>query len=107
MALDGRWVFYGSLGGMDVDCTQSNNAFNLRPLMAKRANIHFSTLRTRSDDYKAALVKRFTEEIMPAFVSGELKPVVDRVFKMSEMAQAHEYMEKNENIGKIVIQNDL
>jgi len=92
---------------MDVDCTQSNNAFNLRPLMAKRANLHFSTLRTRSDEYKAGLVKRFNEEVMPGFESGELKPVVDCVFKMSEMAKAHEYMEKNENTGKIVIQNDL
>ena len=92
---------------MDVDCSASNNTFNLRPLMAKRANLLFSTLRTRSDEYKTQLVKRFTEECIPDFEAGTLKPVVDCVFKMSQIAQAHEYMEKNENIGKIVIQNDL
>lgn len=107
LAMDGRWVFYGGLGGMNIDCSASNNAFPLGPLMAKRANLHWSTLRTRSDEYKAALVKRFTEECMHGFESGELRAVVDRVFKMSEIVQAHEYMEKNENIGKIVIQNDL
>ena len=105
--MDGRWVFYGSLGGMDIDCVTNNNAFSLRPLMAKRANLHFSTLRTRSDDYKAKLVKRFSDECIESFEKGDLKPVIDCVINMSEIAKAHEYMEKNENIGKIVIFNDL
>jgi len=30
-----------------------------------------------------------------------------KIFNMSEISQAHEYMEKNENIGKIIIKNDL
>lgn len=36
-----------------------------------------------------------------------MRPIVDKVFNMSDIAQAHEYMEKNENIGKIIIKNDL
>lgn len=88
---------------MNVDCSSTNNTFPLGPLMAKRANLFWSTLRTRSDEYKAVLVERFTQECMLDFESGKLKAVVDRVYKMSEIVQAHEYMEKNENIGKIVI----
>jgi NADPH:quinone reductase-like Zn-dependent oxidoreductase len=92
---------------MDVDCSANNGAFNLRPLLAKRANLFFSTLRTRSDAYKTELIKRFSSEILPDFETGKLKPIVDKVFNMSEIAKAHEYMEKNENIGKIIVKCDL
>ena len=34
-------------------------------------------------------------------------PVVDRVFGMTEARQAHEYMESNQSIGKILLRNDL
>ena len=92
---------------MEVDCSQTNNAFSLKPLMAKRANLHWSTLRTRSNAYKTELIQRFSKECLPDFEAGLLKPVVDRVFKMSQIVEAHQYMEKNENIGKIILENDL
>lgn len=72
-------------------------------LLRKRANIHFSTLRNRSDQYKAELVKRFTEECIEDFKNGKLKPIIDKVFKMSEVGEAHKHMESNENIGKILL----
>ena len=75
--------------------------------MAKRANLHWSTLRSRSDQYKAELIQRFTSECMGDFESGKLKPVVDKVFKLSDIVKAHQYMEMNENIGKIILENDL
>lgn len=75
--------------------------------MAKRANLHFTTLRNRSDDYKTDLIQKFNTHCMSDFQEGNLRPIVDKVFNMSDIAQAHEYMEKNENIGKIIIKNDL
>jgi len=35
--------------------------------------------------------------------SGQLKPRVDRTFPLAEIADAHRYMEKGEQVGKIVV----
>ena len=37
------------------------------------------------------------------FHPGALKPVVDRKFPLSETRAAHEYMEKSQMFGKIVL----
>ena len=37
---------------------------------------------------------------------GRLRPVVDRVFSMPDVAEAQRYMESNRNIGKIVVRID-
>ena len=100
-------MVYGSLGGLDIDCASTNNKFSMRPLFAKRANLLFTTLRNRSDEFKADLIRSFSEECLKDFESGKLKPIVDRVFKMSQIVEAHEYLEKNESIGKVIIENDL
>jgi tumor protein p53-inducible protein 3 len=83
IAMDARWVVYGSLGGLDVDCTEAGGKFSMRPLFAKRANLLFTTLRNRSDEFKTDLIKRFSDDCLPDFESGKLRPIVDRVFKMS------------------------
>jgi NADPH:quinone reductase-like Zn-dependent oxidoreductase len=41
--------------------------------------------------------------MLPLFKKGELKPIVDRVFPIAEVQEAHRYMEANKNIGKIVL----
>ena len=46
-------------------------------------------------------------ECIPAFESEEIKPIVDKVFPMSEAQDALEYMKGNLNVGKIVLENDL
>jgi NADPH:quinone reductase-like Zn-dependent oxidoreductase len=35
--------------------------------------------------------------------SGKLHPVVDRVFPLAEARAAHEYVEKREQFGKVVL----
>ena len=54
--------------------------------------------------YKAELVREFTERIVPLFASGRLRTIVDSVLPMDQIQLAHKKMESNENIGKIVIQ---
>ena len=51
LAMDSRWVIYGSLGGIKV-----NDANMMKPLL-KRTSMIFSTLKTRSDEYKADLIR--------------------------------------------------
>jgi NADPH:quinone reductase-like Zn-dependent oxidoreductase len=42
-------------------------------------------------------------EVLKHVFSGHLKPVVDRIFPLKEARAAHEYMEKSQMFGKIVL----
>lgn len=97
IAPDGRWVLIGGLGGHKVE------SFNIQQLMRKRLQLHFSTLRTRSEADKAALTARFLAFAAERLAAKRLVPVIDRRFDWSEAEAAHAYMERNENIGKIVL----
>lgn len=97
LALDGRIVILATMGGATLD------RFNLRPLFQKRGQITTSTLRNRSLDYKVRLTQAFAAHALPRFADGTLRPVVDRVFDWTDVAEAHRYMGENRNAGKIVL----
>lgn len=97
LAADGRMVHLGFLGGTMVA------EVNLMPILLKRLKIMGSTLRARSLDYKVALTQSFAAANLPLFASGALRVPVDRVFDWREVAAAHEYMEGNQNKGKVVL----
>jgi NADPH:quinone reductase-like Zn-dependent oxidoreductase len=42
-------------------------------------------------------------EVLGHVFAGRLKPVVDRVFPLSELRAAHEYLEKSQMFGKVVV----
>jgi NADPH2:quinone reductase len=44
--------------------------------------------------------KRF---VVDGLAAGRLKPVIDRTFPLSEIVQAHGYLESNQQVGKIVV----
>ncbi|XP_068754762.1 quinone oxidoreductase PIG3-like [Montipora capricornis] len=98
LAIDGRWIVYGLLGGGNVTGNLLGN------VLRKRASIIGTTLKSRSLAYKKELVKGFIENVIPYFANGTLKTVVDSVIPMEEIQRAHKRMESNENIGKIIIQ---
>lgn len=97
ISVDGRWVLIGVLGGNTVEKVK------LMDLMKKRIELTGTLLTPRSNQYKADLTKDFSEQALPLFASGELKPIVDTVFPLEEVQQAHEHMEANKNIGKIIL----
>lgn len=57
----------------------------------------------RSDEYKADLVQGFTSMVFEKLTAETLKPIVHKVFDWEHTGEAHEYMEGNANIGKIII----
>lgn len=93
---------YGTMGGLKV-----TPEANFSKLIQTRSSIIASTLRNRSDSYKSHLVSRFRDEVLPGFEDGTLTPVIDKVFKLSEVSAAHAYVESNASIGKVVMVNDL
>jgi tumor protein p53-inducible protein 3 len=97
LAMDGKMVVVGTLGGPEV----AN--FNLRTLMSKRLQITGAGLRSMDTQHKVALTRKFSEFALPRFGDGRLVPVVDTIFEWTEVGKAHERMEANANVGKIVL----
>ncbi|AHM61009.1 NADPH:quinone reductase-like protein [Flammeovirgaceae bacterium 311] len=96
LAVDGRLVMLAFLGGATAEV-------NLAPLLRKRLSVYGSTLRSRSLSYQAALTKDLSAFLLPRLESSELKPVVHQTFGWQQATEAHQEMEQNKNIGKIVI----
>jgi putative PIG3 family NAD(P)H quinone oxidoreductase len=97
LALRGRMIVIGLLGGITGD-------LNLALLLNKRLRVLGTVLRSRPLEEKAAATHAFAKALLPYFARGELRAVVDRVFKLDQAPQAHAYMETNANIGKIVLE---
>ncbi len=97
LQMDGRLVLLALMGGTKVNELQIGN------ILRKRLQILGSTLRNRSLDYKIALTRDFRLFAWELFEKGILQPVVDKVFDWKEVAEAHRYMESNQNKGKIVM----
>ncbi len=95
---DGRWVLIGILGGTVVE------KVNLMELLLKRVQLKGTLLTPRSDEYKKELTEEFVKKAMPLFRKNEIKAIVDHVFPFEEVQRAHEHMEANKNVGKIILQ---
>jgi NADPH:quinone reductase-like Zn-dependent oxidoreductase len=60
-------------------------------------------MRSRTTVEKTAVVRRFEREHLPRFRDRQLVPTIGAVFELAQAAEAHALMERNENIGKIVL----
>jgi NADPH2:quinone reductase len=99
LARDGRLVHIAFAHGAEVK-------LDLRLLMGKRLVVTGSTLRSRPVEEKRRLRDGVAEHVWPLLESGKVRPVMDRVFPMDEVAEAHQRMERSDHIGKIVLRID-
>ena len=76
---------------------------NLLPIMLKRLIVTGSTLRVRSDEEKAVIRDSLISNVWPLFEKKSINLVIDKKFNFDDVKKAHEYMEKNQNIGKLVL----
>ena len=97
LALKGRIIQVGTMAGPSAN-------FNVASLMPKRASITGTVLRPRPKEEKIAVSQAFAEALLPDFDAGVLKPIIDRRFTLDHIVQAHQHMEANANIGKIVVE---
>ncbi len=97
LAPDGRLVIIATQGGTGAE-------LDLRTVMMKRLVITGSTLRPRTLDFKRQVRDTLIREVWPVIAGGRLKPIIDRVFPLSEAAAAHAYLESGAHIGKILLQ---
>jgi NADPH:quinone reductase len=92
----GRLVTIAVLGGAQA-------TINMAGLMVKRQTITGSTLRGRSDAFKALLTDEIARTVWPLVGEGQLRPAMDRPYPLAEAGAAHARMEAGEHIGKIVL----
>ncbi|MBI4457016.1 MAG: NAD(P)H-quinone oxidoreductase [Acidobacteria bacterium] len=96
LAHKGQMILVGLLSGTSAQV-------NLSTLIMKRLKICGTALRVRPLDEKVAATRAFEKFALPLLQSGRMKPVIDRVFHISEIREAHLFMESNTNFGKIVL----
>lgn len=95
LAEAGRWVVLGLLGGSEAK-------LDLGHLLRRRSRVVGLVMRTRSNADKAAIVQRFALRFAGQ-LGHALAPQIDRVYPLADVRAAHERMERNENIGKLVL----
>lgn len=78
-------------------------SLDLGAVLNKRLTIRGTVLRSRSDEEKAAVTSAFARDVVPLLASGAVRPVVDRVFPLAQIAEAHRLMESNATFGKLVL----
>ncbi|WP_431262087.1 zinc-binding dehydrogenase [Roseateles chitinivorans] len=76
---------------------------DLEALHARRLHLFGVSNKLRSPQQRAEPVPGFQADWLPLFADGRLRPVVDRVFRFEDLAQAKASMEQAEHLGKIVL----
>ena len=96
LALEGCLVQLAFLEGSKFE-------FDATPVMLRRLTLTGSTLRARSAEQKAAIVKRLHEKVWPVLAQGRCLPVIHAVFPLDRASEAHRLMESSQHIGKIML----
>ncbi|MGI9613997.1 MAG: quinone oxidoreductase family protein [Acidimicrobiales bacterium] len=92
----GRYVSVGRNDG-------PTSTIDLDLLARNRLTLVGVTFRTRSPEEALACSQRFADDLLPAFETGSLKPVMDRTFPLDDLPAAHSYMRTDAQVGKIVL----
>jgi putative PIG3 family NAD(P)H quinone oxidoreductase len=96
LGMKGRLMLVGTTGGQSA-------ALPFGVVMGKRLRILGTVLRGRSLEEKARATRRFAAHVVPLLARGIVRPVIDKVYRMDEVREAHERMESNASFGKIVL----
>lgn len=95
----GRLVLVGLMGGAKVEV-------DLGLIMRKRLQVIGSVMRSQPLANKITITERFRSRWLPELENGRLQPLIDTAFPLAEAAAAHQYMEENRNVGKIMLVMD-
>src|SRR5271168_214951 len=86
LAYAGRLITCGATTGYDA-------RLDLRLLFAKQLSLMGSYMGTKSD----------LHSVMRLVAAGRFRPIIDKIFPLSEAAAAHAYLESGAQFGKVVL----
>lgn len=94
MAQDGRYFIYGALSHDDI-------AVPVFDILGKHLTLRgYELFEITTVPEKLEHAKAYVNE---GLASGKLRPEIDRTFAFDEIRAAHDYMESNAQIGKVVV----
>jgi NADPH:quinone reductase-like Zn-dependent oxidoreductase len=96
MAQRGRIILIGGVAGGKTDV-------DLYQILRKRLHIIGTVLRARSVEEKIAITNAFAGEVGPLLEKGTIQPVIDSVFPIEKIQDAHRRLESNETFGKVAL----
>ena len=97
LAYKGKLVVIGVTSGIKAE-------LNLALMMVKRQQIIGSVLRSRPVSEKGEIVAEFTRRALPKFADRTIVPIIEKVFPLEQVVEAHRMMEADQHFGKIVLQ---
>jgi NADPH2:quinone reductase len=92
----GKLVIIGIISGIKAE-------LNLALMMVKRQQIIGSVLRSRPVAEKGDIIAEFTRRALPKFADRTIVPIIEKVFTMDQIVDAHGMMEEDKHFGKIVL----
>jgi len=92
----GKLVIIGVVSGIKAE-------LNLALMMVKRQQIIGSVLRSRPVAEKGEIVAEFTRRTLPKFADRSIVPIIEKIFSVEQVADAHRMMEEDKHFGKIVL----
>ncbi len=93
----GRLVQIGIMGGIE------NAKIPLDRLLYRHLQIMGTVMKSRSQEVKHAMSRRFKERWLSQFGKDGLNPIIDSVYPLAEAGTAQRRMEDGLNVGKIVL----
>ncbi len=96
LATEGRLVIIGMQGGVKGE-------LDIATLLGKRAAVIATSLRGRPAAGKAAICAAVVEHVWPLVADGSVRPIVDGVLPLEDVADAHRRMDDGTHTGKIVL----
>ena len=95
-APDGRIVCIGVMRGMQSE-------INLTTLFMKRLTLTGSTLRRLDTAERARCFTAIRDRIWPQVIAGDIQPIVDTAYPLTDVLEAHEHMRLGTHFGKLVL----
>ncbi len=96
LAVGGTIVQVGVMGG-------GTTTIPLGALLPLRATLRGTVLRARPLEEKIVLTQRVARELLAGFADQSLHPVIHARFPLDDIAAAHDLLETNATVGKVVL----
>ena len=91
-----RWIMIAALAGQKTE-------IDLKNIYLRNVRIIGSTLRSRTPEMKAQILKKLVDNVWPKISSGEVKPTIYKVLPIREAEAAHNILYQGQNVGKVVL----
>ncbi len=91
-----RWIVIAALAGTDTH-------IDLKNIYVRNVRIIGSTLRSRTPEFKAALLSELTKKVWPMVTEGKIVPTIFKALPITEAEKAHDLLYKSQSIGKIIL----